>query len=196
MMQTSSREEFHQTVSINYTVAGVTSTKEYSLWSVPVRGAVGLAKVWVFDLLCHLRCTNRDTVPPQASAFFHITHLVKWLICVGLGVVRIKHYAIRVVPSKMVVSYMHHHQRTTSLVKSCVQRRVEIRSYLNAYGLQQRLWRQGRTAGGSPFGPFGPGVTRASNPFVPMRFFVFFMFYIGKINSQCKGDLSCAGTSA
>ena len=54
------------------------------------------------------------------------------------------------------------------------------------------------TVGGSPLGLLfqWPGVTRASNPFVPMRFYVFFMFYIGEINSQCKGDLSCAETSA
>ena len=41
-----------------------------------------------------------------------------------------------------------------------------------------------------------PGVTRASNPFVPMRFYVFFMFFIGEINSQCKGDLCCSETNA
>ena len=40
------------------------------------------------------------------------------------------------------------------------------------------------------------GVTRASNPFVPMQSYVFFMFYIDEINPQCKGDLSCAKPSA
>ena len=40
------------------------------------------------------------------------------------------------------------------------------------------------------------GVTRASNPFVPMQSYVFFMFYIDEINPQCKGDLSCVKPSA
>ena len=45
--------------------------------------------------------------------------------------------------------------------------------------------------GGSPIGPVFSvaGVTRASNPFVPMRSFVFFKFYIDEINPQCKGSL-------
>ena len=40
------------------------------------------------------------------------------------------------------------------------------------------------------------GVTRASNPFVPMQSYVCFMFYIGEINPQCKGDLSCGKPSS
>ena len=40
------------------------------------------------------------------------------------------------------------------------------------------------------------GVTRASNPFVPMQSYVFFMFYIDEINLQCKGDLSCGKPSS
>ena len=40
------------------------------------------------------------------------------------------------------------------------------------------------------------GVTRASNPFVPMQSYVFFMFYIDENNPQCKGDLSCAKSNA
>ena len=54
------------------------------------------------------------------------------------------------------------------------------------------------TVGGSPFGPFisVAGVTRASNSFVPMQSYVFFMFYIDEIDPQCKGDLSCAKPSA
>ena len=39
------------------------------------------------------------------------------------------------------------------------------------------------------------GVTPASNPFVPMQSYVFFMFYIDEINPQCKGDLSCGKPS-
>ena len=48
------------------------------------------------------------------------------------------------------------------------------------------------------FGPLfqWPGVTRASTPFVPMQSYVCFMLFIDEINQQCKGDLSCAGTSA
>ena len=54
------------------------------------------------------------------------------------------------------------------------------------------------TVGESPFVLFFQwlGVTRASNQFVPMRYYVFFMFYIDEINPQCKGDLNCAKTSA
>ena len=40
------------------------------------------------------------------------------------------------------------------------------------------------------------GVTLASNPFVPMQSYVFFMFYIDEINPQCKGDLSCGKPSS
>ena len=54
------------------------------------------------------------------------------------------------------------------------------------------------TVGGSPLGLLfqWPGVTRASNPFVPIRSYVFFMVYIDQINPQCKGDLGCAETSS
>ena len=40
------------------------------------------------------------------------------------------------------------------------------------------------------------GVPPASNSFVPMQSYVFFMFYIDEVNPQCKGDLSCCKPSS
>ena len=65
-------------------------------------------------------------------------------------------------------------------------------------GSSEKLTSGKATVGGSPLGLEFQwlGVTRASNFFVILLSYVFFMFYIDEINPRCKGNLSCKKTTA